>query len=151
MKSARLTAKARSHLDERFKAIGPTPQFAQPVRGWIRAIRESLGMTTAQLAQRLGVKQPTVVAIEQSEEKATIQLDTLRRVAAALDCQLVYALVPNQPLEQTLRKQARQYLNRQLAPIEHSMLLENQQVPRAEIESKVDELLRDTNPRKLWD
>ena len=40
-----------------------------PVRGWIKAIREALGMSTAQLAKRLGVKQPSVVALERSEAK----------------------------------------------------------------------------------
>jgi transcriptional regulator with XRE-family HTH domain len=55
----------------------------------------------------MGVKQPSVVALEQSEAKGTIELATLRRVAEALDCTLVYALVPNRPLEQTVRDRAR--------------------------------------------
>ena len=80
-------------------------QYAPPVRGWIKAIREALGMTTAQLAKRLGVRQPSVVALEQSEARGTIELATLRRVAEALDCTLVYALIPNKPLEATIREQ----------------------------------------------
>ena len=99
MKKARLAAQSRTHLDERFKELGPVTRYSPPVRGWIKAVREALGMTTAQLAKRLGMKQPSVVAIEQSEAKGTIELATLRRVAEALDCTLVYALVPNKPLE----------------------------------------------------
>src|ERR1700689_4095382 len=103
MDKARLTAQSRANLDERFKELGAVRRYATPVRGWTKAVREALGMTTAQLAKRLGVKQPSVVALEQSEAKGTIELATLRRVAEALDCTLVYALVPNKPLETTLR------------------------------------------------
>src|SRR5215813_3110930 len=98
---AHLAAQSRARLDERFQKLKPVTQYDVPVRGWIKAIREALGMTTAQLANRLGIKQPSVVAIEQSEAKGTIELATMRRVAEALDCTLVYALVPNKPLEQT--------------------------------------------------
>jgi predicted DNA-binding mobile mystery protein A len=83
MKKARLAAQSRSHLDERFKALGPVTRYSSPVRGWIKAVREALGMTTAQLAKRLGMKQPSVVAIEQSEAKGTIELSTLRRGRSA--------------------------------------------------------------------
>src|ERR1035437_9552462 len=107
MKKARLAAQSRSHLDQRFKALGPVARYSPPLRGWIKAVREALGMTTAQLARRLGVKQPSVVAIEQSEAKGTIELATLRRVAEALDCTLIFALVPNKPLEAIVRDRAR--------------------------------------------
>jgi predicted DNA-binding mobile mystery protein A len=151
MKTPRLAAQARTRLDERFREMGPSARYAQPVRGWAKAIREGLGMSTAQLAKRLGVKQPSVVAIEQSEAKGTIELATLRRVAEALDCTLVYALVPNKPLEQTMRERARLFARRRLDPVEHSMMLEDQKVKRQDAEAKIDEILRETNPRKFWD
>src|SRR5229473_4252166 len=109
MKKARSAFQSRQRLDDRLQEFAQVTHHEIPVRGWIKAIRESLGMTTAQLAKRLGVKQPSVVALEQSEAKGTIELATLRRVAEALDCTLVYAFVPNQPLETTLRDQARAF------------------------------------------
>jgi len=113
-------------------------------------------MTAEQLAKRLGVKQPSVVALEQSEAKGTIELATLRRAAEALDCTLVYALVPNKPLEQTLRERARLFARRRSEPIEHSMALEDQaledqKVQRKETEAMIDEVVRETNPRRFWD
>jgi predicted DNA-binding mobile mystery protein A len=138
-------------LDDRFKALGPAIRYSSPVRGWIRAVREALGMTTAQLAKRLGVKQPSVVAIEQSEAKGTIELATLRRVAEALDCTLVYALVPNQPLDLAVRHRARAFLRRRRGPVEHSMLLEDQKVAGKDSEARIDEIVRETNPRLFWD
>jgi predicted DNA-binding mobile mystery protein A len=151
MKKARLAAQSRSQLDERFRELGPAKRYAPPVRGWIKALREALGMSTAQLAKRLGIKQPSLVALEQSEAKGTIELATLRRVAEALDCTLVYALVPNKPLETTVRDRARAFARRRRGPVEHSMLLEDQSVTAKNDEARLDEIVRETNPRLFWD
>jgi predicted DNA-binding mobile mystery protein A len=151
MRKARLAAQSRSHLDARFQKLGPVTRYSPPVRGWIKAIREALGMTTAQLAKRLGVKQPSVVAIEQSEVKGAIELATLRRAAQALDCTLVYALVPNKPLEAGLRDRARTFMRRRRQPVEHSMLLEDQKVRAKDSAARLDEIVRETNPRLFWD
>lgn len=151
MNKARLAAQSRSQLDERFKELGTATRYTPPVRGWIKALREALGMSTAQLAKRLGIKQPSLVALEQSEAKGTIELATLRRVAEALDCTLVYALVPNKPLESILRDRARAFARRRRAPIEHSMLLEDQKVMAKDAEARLEEIVRETNPRFFWD
>lgn len=151
MKKARLAAQSRLQLDQRFAELGPTKRYAPPVRGWIKAIREALGMSTAQLAQRLGVRQPSLVAIEQSEAKGTIELATLRRVAEALDCTLVYALLPNKPLEAMVRDHARAFTRRRREHVEHTMLLEDQKVTGKNAEARLDEIVRETNPRLFWD
>src|ERR1017187_6936977 len=116
MKKSNLAAQSRAHLDQRFHELGPATRYTSPVRGWIKAIREALGMSTAQLAKRLGVKQPSVVAIEQSEAKGTIELATWRRGAEALDCTLVYAFVPKKPLELIIRDRARAFARRRREP-----------------------------------
>lgn len=151
MTKARRAGQSRSQLDKRFKALRPVTRYRPPVRGWIKAVRDALGMMTAQMAKRLRVKQPSVIAMEQSEAKGTIQLATLRRVAEALDCTLVYALVPNQPLEAAVRDRARAFLRRRRGPIEHSMLLEDQKVEATDSKARLDEIVRETNPRLFWD
>ena len=151
MDKTRQAIQSRSSLDERFMELGPVSRYSPPVRGWIKAVREALGMTTAQLAKRVGIKQPTLVAIEQSEAKGSIELATLRRVAEALDCTLVYALVPHKPLEATIRERAGAFLRRRRAPIEHSMLLEAQSVKNMDLQARLDAVVRDTNPRLFWD
>jgi predicted DNA-binding mobile mystery protein A len=111
-------------------------------------------MTTVQYASRLGVSQPRIVALEKSEIEETITLATLRRAAEALDCQLVYAIVPNQPLVQTLRARAQLAADKQLARTGHTMRLEDQGLSAADMERErerlVEELLRG-NARRLWD
>src|SRR4051794_37115016 len=116
MNMAARAARSRASLNPRFLEIGGPARYQPPVKGWIRAVREALGMTAEQLAKRLGVTQPAVVATEQSEAQGTIQLATMRRVAEALDCTLVYALVPNRPLETTVRERARLFARRRRGP-----------------------------------
>ena len=108
-------------------------------------------MTTAQLAKRLGIKQPSLVELEKSEAKGTIELATLRRVAEALDCTLVYMLVPNKPLESTIRERGRAFAQKGRGPVEHTMMLEDQKVPAKNVEARLDEIVRETNPRLFWD
>jgi predicted DNA-binding mobile mystery protein A len=150
MDRAKLAAHSRSRLDARLKELTPVARYAPPLRGWIKAIRESLGISTAQMAKKLGIKQPSVVAIEQSEVKGTIELATLRRAAEALDCTLVYALVPNRPLEAMVRDQARAFARLRLGAVERSMVLEDQRVTAKEAEARLDELVRATNPQRFW-
>jgi len=151
MKKARLTAQSRSQLDQRFRVLGPAKRYTPPVRGWIKAIRAALGMSTAQLAKRVGIKQPSLVELEQSEVKGTIELATLRRVAEALDCTLVYALVPNKPLKAIVRDRARAFMRRRREPVEHSMLLEDQKVKGKDADARLNDIVRETNPRLFWD
>jgi len=151
MNKARLAAQSRADLDERFKEFGAVRRYTAPVRGWTKAVREAFGMTTAQLAKRLGVKQPSVIAIEQSEAKGTIELATLRRVAEALDCTLVYAFIPKKPLEAMVRERARLFARRRREPVEHSMLLEDQAATGKDPDKRVDDIVRETNPRLFWD
>src|SRR5262245_27487517 len=99
--------RARERLDQRLLALKPEDRFRSPPKGWNRAIRDAIGMTGVQLAARLGGRPQTVEAIEKSEASGSIQLSTLRRAAEAMDCTLVYALVPNSSLENAVRQRAR--------------------------------------------
>jgi len=117
----------RKHLDQRFAQLRPVAQLAaQPQTGWIRSIRQSIGMTAEQLAARMRVSQSRIIALERAETTGAVNLKTLRRAAEALDCRLVYVFVPNEPLEQVVRKRAQAVAHERLAGAEHTMRLENQ-------------------------
>lgn len=142
-------------LDRRFAELRPLLDKAtRPSRGWIRAVREALGMTTAQFAQRMGAKQPRVIELEKGEAHGAITLQSLERAAEALGCRLVYTLVPIRPLTETIQARAALLAEQQLAAIEHTMRLEDQSVTdkarREETRAHlVTELLR--RPARLWD
>jgi len=97
---------ARTRLDERLATFrSQRDLMAVPRGGWAKAIRSALGMTLEDLAARMGITRGVVSRLETSEQKQTIQLDSLRRVAEALDCDLIYALVPREPLQAMVERQ----------------------------------------------
>lgn len=145
-------ARARTALDKRLMSLRPIDKFAVPPKGWVRAIRDALGMSGAQLAVRLGVKAPSVVALEQSETADTIRLETLRRAALALDCQLVYALVPNKPLTDIVAERAQAKALGVIGGVSHSMTIENQQVFDDNLEERIQNFISETlRDRDLWE
>lgn len=148
--SSRLAARrARTSLDARLSHLGPAEQYAPPRSGWVRAIRDALGMSAADLGRRMGITGPAVSALERNERDGAARLDTLRRAAAALDCTLVYAFVPNTSLENTRRQRAEQLARRQLSHVATTMALEDQAVPvdQRRVNDQVDLILESG---RLW-
>jgi predicted DNA-binding mobile mystery protein A len=143
--------RARQRLDERLLALKPEDRFGAPPRGWIRAIRDALGMSGVQFAKRLRIRPQSVEALEKSEASGAIQLKTLRRAAEALDCTLVYALVPNTSLAGAVDTRARKIAMRDLSRVAHTMKLEAQETGDGDLEARVDAYIRDTlKDRDLW-
>ena len=143
--------RARQRLDERLTLLKPEDRFLPPPKGWIKAIREALGMSGVQLANRLHVKPQAVDALERSEAADTIQLSTLRRAAEAMDCRLVYALVPNSSLTGAVNERARKIALRDLGRVAHTMALEAQATGAADIEERVESYIRhELRERDVW-
>jgi len=145
---------ARRQLDKRLNLLRDSDAITRPPRGWVKAIREALGMTTAQLARRIGVSQPRVVAIEKAEKNASITLDSLERAARALDCQVVYALIPRKPLNDLVKERAHIVAEKRLQSTRHSMALEAQSVDKSDEEEQLkclSERLINTAGSELWE
>lgn len=79
----------RKILDEKLVAFNLAKKIIPPKSGWVQAIREAIGMTTIQLAERMGIKQSGVTILEQREVSKKITLETLQRAANAMNCELV--------------------------------------------------------------
>lgn len=144
--------RAREALDKRLDALRPTDRFAAPPKGWVRAIRDALGMSGSQLAKRMNVSPQAVNALEQSEASETARLETLRKAAAALDCELVYALVPNRPFTETVAVRARAKALEAIGGVSHSMAMEDQSVRDDDLEERIRIFIAETlRDRDLWD
>jgi predicted DNA-binding mobile mystery protein A len=129
--SHQVSVRSRELLDGHFEEWQHLRQLARPPRGWVRGVREALGMSAAALAARLGITAGAVTRLEQSEAADRIRLDTLRRAADALGCDLVYLLVPRRPLNAIVRDRARELAHRQVSAVEQTMRLEDQATGRA--------------------
>lgn len=118
----------RRILDKRFKAMPPASTFRVPQDGWIKSIRESLGMSANDLGSRLGITRQSILALEKSESEGKVQIDSLKKAAEAMDCTFMYALIPNSSLEDFVQRQIRKIATENLKKVSHSMKLEDQEV-----------------------
>lgn len=146
---------ASEQLDRRFaEPLRLSDSFARPQRGWIRAIRDALGMTTVQLAVRMGVKQPRISELERGEASGKITVQSLERAAEAMGCRLVYVIVPLTPLTEMIQERAALLARQRLASLEQTMRLENQTVTdRKRHEEALQRLIGELKrkPARLWD
>lgn len=127
---------------------------ALPQGGWIRTVREALGMNARQLAARVGVRVSTLLGAEKNEVAGTITMNQLKRIAAAMDCELRYVLIPREPLRSQVERRAEQLANEGVASVAHSMAAQAQDAGEdfweAQIAELKAELLRGRRSR-LWD
>src|SRR5258706_9566393 len=141
-------------LEKSFDPLRSVGEVRRPNRGWVRAVREGLGMTNVELAKRMRKKAPqSIEDMQKSELTETIQIATLRKLADAMGCRLVYAIVPPKPLAEMRRDRARQIAQRLVKQTSHSMRLEAQGIDEAG-EKRGSESLGEQNlagdPKVLW-
>ncbi len=125
-----------------------------PTQGWVRTIRQAIGMTSTQLASRLGVTRQAIAELEKREAEGSVTLAALEKAAAALNCDVVYALVPRQELSVTIREQARKRAEETLGKVAHTMRLESQDVEPDELRRQVEDVASDWTSdwsRSIWD
>lgn len=124
-----------------------------PNQGWIRTIREALGMSVDSLADRLNITPAGVRKVESAEAADAISLKSLMKAAEALDCELQYALVPKYSLEEMRDRQATRKAKEQIQSTGHSMKLEDQEVDSDSQKLLFEELkksLLEGNGKELW-
>jgi predicted DNA-binding mobile mystery protein A len=147
-------ALARKHLDRVFGDVRIDAIRQRPPKGWIRAIRDALGLTARQLASRMGRTHSVLVRLERSEVADAITLGSLRAAAEAMDCTLVYAIVPNRSLTETARARAASIADAQLSRMHHTMRLEDQALARDDLAEERNRLIEGILARggsRLWE
>lgn len=144
----------REQLEATLDLISKAANTHRPQKGWIRAIREALGMSGKQFAQRLGVKPPRITALEKDELSGTVTIKKMQEAANALDCDFYYAIIPRNTLSDSVRKQAENLAKKRIQRVSHSMLLEAQHLSDSEqekaINAETEKILRQM-PRELWE
>jgi len=155
MATARSHLLSASQLDRKLPALRQAASAlarSAPQFGWMKALRQSLGLTAAAFARRLKVAQQSVVDLENSERAGTITLASLRRAADALDADFVYALVPRKNLRTTISERAHELARRRVTLVAHSMDLEAQGLTEKQLAEQIEELAHELErrPRELW-
>ncbi len=126
----------------------------RPKEGWIRTFRKALGMSSPQLAIRMGVSKSQMSQMERMETEDRITLKQLRRVADSLDCELIYMLKPKIPVKDIVKKRAIDKARKLIQKTDIQMKLEAQQLNKKSLEEQINfEVIRlmKEMPRDLWD
>ncbi len=142
-----------TQLDEELKSWAAIKQQPKPQKGWVNLIRTALGLSSRQLAKRMGVNQARIIQIESAKQNESTTLKTLTKTAAAMGCKLVYALVPYTTLADVLEKQARKIAKQRLDRVSHSTGLEAQKVAANKEQKQFEELVKElleNSPKNLW-
>ena len=145
---------ARLQLEVTLRKFHPLLYSRMPPKGWIRAIRDALGMSGRQLALRLGVTQQRVALLEKGELSDSLTLKTMKSVGEALDCEFVYGFVPRTSLEQTVFDQAMEIAGKRFDNAAHNMELEGRSLSDREDREALVEMARrliTITPTTLWD
>lgn len=143
----------RQQLDDRLSPLRDKLLPARPDQGWIRTIREALGMSLRQLGQRAGITKASAAQMEKREAEGTITLNSVQKLADAMQADLHYFIIPRRPLEETVRRRA-EFLARRLAQeVSDSMALEAQATSQARLQEIIEhhtvKLMEDEGT--LWD
>lgn len=145
---------AATQIDRKLKPLRPVADSLRRsgAGGWIRALRQALGLSAAALGSRMKLAQQSVVQLEKNERAGAITLASLRRAARAFDAELVYAIIPRKTLRETISDQAIKVARERVSPVARSMQLEAQGLTDNELQERVMDLARELerHPRELW-
>jgi len=145
-----VTAQYQSLVD---RAAVSARELSVPKEGWIRTVRKALGMSGAQLARRLGVTRALVSNTERAELSGGVTIKAMQQMARAMDCQFVYAIVPDGVIQDMISRRARE---KALAIVDRTnkhMALEAQTLSKEQIEFEIGRLqqqLVNAMPSDLW-
>jgi predicted DNA-binding mobile mystery protein A len=143
----------REQLDDTLSQFSTIVAVNRPMKGWIRAIRDVLGMNMRQFADRLGVSKSRIPRIEQDEITGSLTLKTMNRVADKLDCVFVYGFAPRTSLDDTVRKQASIVAQQRMNRLMHTMSLEAQGLSSKNAKKAFNNIVEEIidSPSMLWE
>lgn len=130
-------------------------RIAIPPSGWIKAIRNTLGMSMQQLANKLLISKQAVLDIEKREADGSITIKSLRELGRVLDMELVYGFVPKDgSLEAMIERKANEMAKKIVLRTSNTMKLEDQGNSKERIEKAIierTEEIKNEMPKILWD
>jgi len=142
-------------LNGKMLAYASIQKVVPPPTGWIKAIRNAIGMSMLQLGNRLSITKQSVQDIERREKDGSITIKALREAARALDMQLIYGFVPKDgSLELLIERKAKELATQIVMRTNNTMKLEDQENTRQRIETAIKErttIIKTEMPKTLWD
>lgn len=136
-------------LDKKTSDLKSTKNIVPQSSGWIKTVREAIGMTVSQLAARLGVTQPRITKMESNEDN--LKLSTMKKAAEAMNCEFVYYFKPKTTFQNLVDEQAQKKAAEVLKTVNVNMALENQEIAEDEAVKDFASDLINTKIKQIWD
>jgi predicted DNA-binding mobile mystery protein A len=144
----------REQVDVKLKMLSPLLSSNLPEKGWIRLIREAIGMSIGSLARKVGIDPSRISRLESAEIQGDLKLSSLKKIADALDMRFVYGFVPKSSLEDMVYTQAKKNAIERMGKVNHTMRLEGQELSTDEKEKVLNDLIQKIlieQPKDFWD
>jgi predicted DNA-binding mobile mystery protein A len=142
-------------LSSKMQGFAILTQVVPPSTGWIKAIRNTLGMSLQQLGNKLSITKQSAQDIERREKEGSITIKALKEVANAMDMQLVYGFVPKDgSLDALIDRKAKELATQIVLRTSHTMKLEDQENSKKRIKKAIEEraaTIKNEMPKFLWD
>jgi predicted DNA-binding mobile mystery protein A len=142
-------------LNNKMLGFASLKQLAVPPTGWIKAIRNAMGMSGQQLGNKLSVTKQGILDFEKREKDGSITIKALKEIGRAMDMQLVYGFVPNDgSLDALIEKRAHELASKIVLRTANTMMLEDQGNSKNRIEKAIKERaaeIKNNMPKMLWD
>ncbi len=122
-------------------------------KGWIKVIREALGMSAKQLGKKVGIDQSRISRLENAEIENDLKLSSLKKIAEGLNMKFVYGFVPETSLEDMVREQAKKIAMKRMAKVNLTMRLEEQELSDDQKQKTLDDLIQKImfeEPKDFW-
>jgi predicted DNA-binding mobile mystery protein A len=133
---------AMKQIERRIENLRSIAKDTAVRTGWIRYMRQAMSMTLSTLAKTVGLNPATVQQIEKREIAGKVTIETMRKIASAMDCEFVYALVPKQELNVLLKRKAVNKATEIVRQADIHMTLEDQRVSE-DIKDRIDRIAED--------
>ncbi|MDD5218581.1 MAG: helix-turn-helix domain-containing protein [Candidatus Omnitrophica bacterium] len=136
------------------QSVNEIPKWLKPVALGlqIRQIREALGMTQLQLAERSNLRQSVIAEIEKGKRK-DLCLTTVAKLAKGLNCQPVVQMVPQKKIDDLIDEKSTELARKLVAASSGSAAIELQMPHRSVVSNEIREAKRDIlekHKSSLW-
>ena len=135
-------------LDKKTSDLKSAKNIVLQSSGWIKTVREAIGMTVSQLAARLGVTQPRITKMESNEDN--LKLSTMKKAAEAMNCEFVYYFKPRTTFQNLVDEQAQKKAVEVLKTVNVNMALENQEIAEDEAVKDFASDLINKKIKQIW-
>ena len=138
---------ARQYQEKVDRAAEVARQVSMPAEGWICTVRKALNMSAAELARRLRKSRALVSNTEEAELDGGVTLKTMKGMAQAMGCRFVYAIVPDESIDEILAAQARKKARLLVEKSGQNMALEAQNLTPEQMDAEVERV----SQKLLWE